>query len=51
VSPTPDDWGEAYAQQALADFDAWNELQGNPAIPSCQKGNVAFVSRFIFGPP
>lgn len=37
MSPTPDDWGEAYAKQALADFDAWNEMQGNPALPSCQK--------------
>ena len=37
MSPTPDNWGEAYAKQALADFNAWNELQGNSAIPSCQK--------------
>jgi hypothetical protein len=37
VSPTSDDWGAAYAKQALADFDGWNELQANPAIASCQK--------------
>jgi hypothetical protein len=37
VNATPDNWGKAYAKQALADFEAWNELQGKPAIPSCQK--------------
>jgi len=37
VKPTPDEWGKAFAKQALADFDAWNELQDNPAVPSSQK--------------
>jgi hypothetical protein len=37
VNATPDNWGKAFAKQALADFEAWNELQGNTAIPSCQK--------------
>jgi hypothetical protein len=37
VNATPDNWGKAYAKQALADFEAWNELQGIPGTPSCQK--------------
>lgn len=34
---TPDHWAEAYAKQALADFETWNTLQGNAVVPSCQK--------------
>jgi hypothetical protein len=37
VSPTPDNWGEAYATQALADFEAWNEFRKNAGIAPCQK--------------
>jgi hypothetical protein len=37
VTSTPDNWGKAFAKQAVADFEAWNELQGKPSIPSCQK--------------
>ena len=37
MTPTADNWGKAYARQALADFDTWNQLQGMGDIPSCQK--------------
>jgi hypothetical protein len=37
VDVTPDNWGRAYAKQARADFEAWNKLQGEMTVPSCQK--------------
>ena len=37
MNATPDNWGAAYAKQALADIKVWDELQGNTGIPSCQK--------------
>lgn len=37
MTPTPDEWGQAFAKQAMADFTAWDELQGNTAVASCQK--------------
>ena len=37
VNATPDNWGTAYARQALADFVAWDKLQGVQGVPSSQK--------------
>lgn len=37
MNPTPQNWGVAYAKQALEDFQSWNELQGNPKIAPSQK--------------
>jgi hypothetical protein len=34
---TADEWAQAYARQASADFDTWNFLQSQPAVPTCHK--------------
>ena len=41
---TAKEWAQAFAKQALADFNAWNALQlylrlpeGEPPLPMCQK--------------
>lgn len=31
------EWGRAYARQAKADFDTWNELRGAKQIPQCHR--------------
>lgn len=33
----PDEWSRAYAKQAKADFETWDALQGNMAVPACHK--------------
>jgi hypothetical protein len=31
------EWAKGYARQAKADFDTWNQLQGNDSVPKCHK--------------
>jgi hypothetical protein len=34
---TSNDWAAAYARQANADFDTWEELQASKEVPECHK--------------
>jgi len=34
---TPEEWGKGYARQAEADWDTWDKLQRDDAVPQCHK--------------